>query len=68
MIRIESAAVAGVGYDETHQTMTVKFQNGRKYQYHDVPKNVFEALTNAESSGKFVNKEVKGKYKVTSVG
>lgn len=64
MIRIESSAISGVGYDEKHQTMTVKFVGGKKYQYQNVPKNIFENLTNAESSGKFINMEVKGKFEV----
>jgi len=62
MVKLESSAVSGVGYDHINQILTVKFTSGKKYDYKDVPVQVYEDLVNAPSSGKFLNKEVKGKY------
>ena len=63
MVKLESSAVAGVGYDHINNVLTVKFASGKKYDYKDVPVQVYEDLVNSPSSGKFLNKEVKGKYK-----
>lgn len=43
-------------------TLLVTFKGGSKYEYIDVPESVARALVAAESPGKFLNSEIKGKY------
>lgn len=47
-------------------TLYVKFKGGT-YAYAGVPEAVFEKMKAAESKGKFLNKEVKGKYPYTKL-
>jgi hypothetical protein len=43
--------------------LIVTFSNGGEYRYFDVPKDVFDAMLNAESEGKYFTTNVKNKYK-----
>ena len=59
----ESSSIAGFGYNEDNQTLTVEFKNGTRYNYYDVPSHVYENMKNAPSYGKFLNSEIKGAYR-----
>lgn len=60
-IKIENSSnVEQIGYE--NGTLLVSFKNGTHYNYYDVPKQLFEDLKKAESKGKFLNENVKGKY------
>ena len=50
---VESSNLASVGYDKENQILEVQFNHGGVYQYFEVPKNVYEALMNAGSHGKY---------------
>ena len=43
------------------------FKSGTTYHYSDVPKEVHDDLMKAESKGKFLNTDVKGKFEFTKV-
>lgn len=43
--------------------LTVHFQNGNKYRYFGVPKDVYHDFTKAESAGSHFGQFIKGKYK-----
>jgi hypothetical protein len=58
-----SSNIESVGYDLETQTMEVEFTNGNVYQYFDVPQAVQEELMRAESTGKFLNAQIKGVYR-----
>lgn len=47
--------------------MEVLFLTGKKYRYHTVPKEIWEKALAAESIGKFLNSEIKGKYTYTQI-
>ena len=55
----------GVASDVVHSikwragTMTVRFRNGSKYKYYDVPENVFSVLKTSPSVGRAFDKLVK---------
>lgn len=61
MIKVESSNIKQIGFE--NGTLKVEFQNGNSYKYLEVPKQLFEDLQKAESKGKFLNENIKGKYK-----
>jgi KTSC domain len=62
MVPVESNNVRSVGYDLEKNELRIKFRSGETYAYDGVPGDVHKALMSAESKGKFVNSDVKGKY------
>ena len=60
-VRLGSAAIEAVTYDETKRMLVVEFRGGNSYQYLDVPKTAYRELLQAESAGAFWN-EVKDRF------
>ena len=54
-IRLGSAAIAAVRYDEKKRTLYVEFREGDTYRYSHVPEFVYRELLKAESAGAFWN-------------
>lgn len=63
----ESSNVAGFGYEESTQTLTVAFKTGGEYQYFDVPQSVFEQMQAAASKGQFLAQNIKGHYRYARI-
>jgi hypothetical protein len=59
MIKVVSSNVVAVGYQGND--LYVDYKSG-SYVYKDVPKKVYDGLVNAESKGKYMHANVKGKY------
>jgi len=59
----ESSTMARFRYDKESQVLTVEFKNGGRYNYYDVPENVFEQMKSAPSKGQFLAQNVKGSYR-----
>ncbi len=49
-------------YDAETKILRVEFTNGSIYQYHDVPKSVYEELEKAPSKGQYFNAEIRDKF------
>jgi hypothetical protein len=64
---IDSTSLASAGYDPKTRTLEVEFRGGRVYRYLHVPPRVYRALLEAESAGRFLNKEIKGTYPYAAV-
>ena len=64
---VASTSIASIGYDAGTQTLEVEFEGGAVYQYHNVPKVVYEALQVADSKGGFVNGVIKRYFSYTRV-
>ena len=63
MVRFDSEAVERAEHDADARTLFVWFRgNERPYAYHDVPEDVFHALCDAESQGRFMQQQVIGHY------
>lgn len=62
--RVKSSVIAEVRYDEERELLEVHFHNGRVYRYLDVPPEELEALTTADSVGRYFNQEIRTRYKV----
>src|SRR5438067_9930832 len=59
--RVESTAIAGVGYSKRRHILEIKFANGAVYRYLDVSPSVYRDLMSAEST-QFYDFNIKGKY------
>lgn len=56
-----SSNVVAVEYDEESKVMTVTFKNA-KYEYYGVPSDTAMGIEKAESTGKYLGANIKGKY------
>lgn len=61
-IEEKSSNVSGYGYNKESSVLTVEYKNGVRYDYLNVPFAVYDALTMAESKGRFINEHVKGEF------
>lgn len=59
MIEVQSSNIKKVGYDKNN--LYVEYNSGT-YEYTQVPKQLYEDLLKAESKGRFMNENIKGKY------
>lgn len=57
-----STQVNWIEHLEEKNIMKVCYKMGAVYSYFNVPKDVYERAEQAESIGKFLNTEIKGKY------
>jgi KTSC domain len=64
---VNSSTVASVGYDPETLTLEVEFLSGALYQYFDVPENEANGLVGADSVGKYLNDNIKGRYRYARV-
>ncbi|MBO3463114.1 KTSC domain-containing protein [Aetokthonos hydrillicola Thurmond2011] len=52
---VQSSMLKAIGYDEATQTLLVVFVTGSKFQYFDVPKDVYKELMASASKGTFMH-------------
>lgn len=64
---IESSNLSGAVYDTETKVLDVEFKNGAKYQYEEVPHQIFTKLRMSESQGKFFNTEISKKFKYKKI-
>ena len=67
MKEVTSSNVAAMGYDPGDPdtdvgTLLIRFNNGATYEYSDIPAFLAEELFEADSVGRFVNVNIRGKY------
>lgn len=63
---VSSSAVYRLLYDEDTEELTVYFQTGSAYTYHDVPKQkALYFVDKASSKGKYLNQRIKNIYTYT---
>ena len=67
MVKVESSNISAVGYDMSFGSLIVEYKSGAKYQYKEVPYEVYENLIKAESKGRFINENVKGKFEYNRI-
>ncbi|MBU4365854.1 MAG: KTSC domain-containing protein [Verrucomicrobia bacterium] len=66
-VPVESSNVAAVAYDDKTHTLYVALKRGLRYFYQAVPQTVYTELLNAQSKGKYLNKEIIGRYKYGNI-
>lgn len=60
MIAVSSSNIRAIDHDGSD--LIVEYMGGSKYKYKGVPTELFEAFKTAESKGRFMNAEIKGKF------
>ena len=61
-ISVRSSNIRSVGYDPESSTLEVEFDSGSVYQYLNVPESEHEGLMNVPSKGRYLNRNIKGRY------
>ena len=66
---VESSLIRAVAYDASAKSLYVEFVRspGVVYQYHDVEADVYQALVNAPSVGKYFLRNIRGVYTFSKV-
>ncbi|MBQ6627966.1 MAG: KTSC domain-containing protein [Methanobrevibacter sp.] len=62
---VVSSNITNVGYE--NDTLFVKYKSGATYKYKNFPQELYESFLEAESKGRFMNTEVKGKYEYEKI-
>ncbi|CBA32333.1 KTSC domain-containing protein [Cronobacter turicensis] len=57
-----SRSLASVGYDWDSRVLEIAFHNGAVYHYLNVPEQVYLALGNALSKGRYFRKAIKDRF------
>ena len=68
--KVESSNLSEVGYDMESKILTIKFTNGRVYQYIGVPKWIYQDLIDLElpiSKGRYFATAVKKNYQFKEI-
>ena len=63
----QSSQVKAYGHCSATNTLCVEFANGGTYHYHGFSADDYANLTKAESVGKYLHSNVKGKFKHTKL-
>jgi hypothetical protein len=60
---IESSNLVKTIYDSETKKMITEFKNGVKYEYDEVPHNIYAQFRLSESQGKFFNTSISKSFK-----
>lgn len=58
-VRVQSSAIAEIGYDHITMILEVAFHGGGIYQYFCVPAEVYHALLSTKSVGRLFDEKVR---------
>jgi len=61
--RVESSAIASIGYSKRRHILEIEFVNGAIYRYFDVPPAVHRELMSAESKARFYDSNIRRHYR-----
>lgn len=67
LAKIESSNIESFGYEVQNSLLGISFKSGGLYFYFGVPKNIFEALQQANSKGSYFSQNIKDRYQFTKV-
>ncbi len=59
---VHSTNLISFGYNRILRVLEIEFRSGGIYRYRDVTNEVFEALVNAESKGRYFSQHIRGRY------
>jgi hypothetical protein len=60
---VESSNLKTTEYDTESKKLVVEFKNGFKYEYDEVPHNIYAQFRLSESQGKFFNSNISKTFK-----
>ena len=61
--RVESTAIAKVGYSKRRHILEIEFVNGAVYRYFNIPLSVHRDLMSAESKARFYDSNIRKHYR-----
>ena len=61
-VQLTSTAILSATYDDENEELSITFSNGRTYDYHDVPQEVFDGLRTSASPGGYWHANIKDVY------
>lgn len=64
-VTINSSRVKKAAYIKEEATLVLVFNDGREYEYDNVPHSVYAFLIASKSPGKYFETEIKNKYACT---
>jgi hypothetical protein len=67
LLKVESKVFKLVMYSSETRMLSVVFQNGRVYEYFEIPKTVFEGLMRSQHKGGYYNRQIKSRFKYRRV-
>lgn len=56
---VSSSLLSSVGYDPAEQLLEIELNDGKIYQYTDVPAETYRGLMDAESHGRYFNHHIR---------
>ena len=56
---VSSSLLTSVGYDPDEQLLEVELQDGKIYQYRDIPEETYHGLRDADSLGRYFNHHIR---------
>lgn len=59
---VSSSLINSIGYDEESKTLELEFNNGKVYQYLNVPQETYQNMIDSFSIGKFFYQHIKGVF------
>lgn len=62
-----SRDIEWIGYEPALQMLQVEFIEGSIYQYENVPEALYKRFLTAQSYGRFLEENIKGKYSYRKV-
>ena len=60
---VKSSNIKRTEYDTELKNLLVEFNNGLKYEYSDVPHNIYTKFRMSESQGKYFTTDIAKKFK-----
>lgn len=60
---VDSSSLSSLGYDARRHVLEVEFRNGGVYRYMDVPEDAWTELREADSKGRYLNSEIKPRFR-----
>jgi hypothetical protein len=60
---VDSSSLSSLGYDARRHVLEVEFRNGGVYRYLDVPEDAWTELRAADSKGRYLNSEIKPRFR-----
>ena len=59
---VSSSNISAIGYDSDSEILEVEFTNGAVYSYSGVQLGEYDGFMNADSKGKYLHANIKGRY------
>ena len=65
--RVQSSALASIGYSKRLHILEIEFANGAIYRYDQVPPSVYRDMMSTDSKARYYDRNIKGNYRSVRV-